>query len=143
MPSIREMRAIRRHNLSQLMGLYGQAELSKDSGIAEAYLYQMGKAEGKQARGINDDNARTIEAAAGVDRHWLDVDRRSEAPRSIEAELKAARIRRRHAWPFKTIERERYDALEDGDKLRVEGAALKALAAIEREREQSGKRKAG
>lgn len=142
MPSVTEIKAIRRHNLALLMATWGQAELAKATGLPPAYLYHMAKGTGKQARGVSDKNARLIESATGVERGWLDVDRRGAQPVSFAEEVQAAQLKRRHAWPFRTIARERFDALDDGDKLKVEGAALKALTAIERERSSSGKRKA-
>src|SRR5688572_3134817 len=84
MVSVRDAKEIRRHNLSLLMDSYGQAELARDTGIKPAYLFQMSKGTAKQARGINDTNARVIEAGAGLEEGWLDVDRRDKPANVID-----------------------------------------------------------
>jgi hypothetical protein len=128
---MRELRAIRRHNLSLLSRSFGREELAKATGLPAAYLYQMSDGEGKQARGISDAKARIIEAGASLDDGWMDIDRRELGNNVIEVDVKAAKIRRATAWPFKTIERERFEQLDEGDRLRVEGAMIKAITAIE------------
>lgn len=113
------------------MESYGQTELQKATLLPAAYLYQMSHGTGKNARGVNDEKARLIEAALTLENGWMDVDRREKDPTIIEIDIKAAKIRRANAWPFKTVERARFEQLEDGDKLKVEGAMIKAMTAIE------------
>jgi hypothetical protein len=131
MVSVRDAKEIRRHNLSLLMDLYGQAELAKDTDVQPAYLFQMSKGVGKQARGISDKNARIIDSGASLPDGWLDIDRRNTLANVIEVDIKAAKLRRASAWPFRTIDRERFERLDEGDRLRVEGAMIKAIVAIE------------
>lgn len=128
---MRDLKKIRRHNVSLLMDSYGQAELSKLTGLAEGFLYQMSKGTGKNARGVNDENARLIEAGTTLEDGWLDVDRRELGANVIEVDVKAAKLRRAAAWPFKTIERLRFERLDEADRLRVEAAMIKAIVAIE------------
>ena len=131
MLSLKDIKAIRRHNLCLLLDSYGQAALHEATGIAEAYLYQMGKGKGTKSRGINDNNARLIEAGAGLTSGWMDVDRRQQDANVIELDVRTAKARRAMAWPFRTVERERFEKLDESDRLRVESAMIKALAAIE------------
>jgi len=64
MPSnLARVREIRRANLSALLDKHGQAKLHELTGIAAAYLWQMGKGDGKTRRGISDATAEKIEAA--------------------------------------------------------------------------------
>jgi hypothetical protein len=131
MVSVSNTRQIRRHNLSLLMDSYGQAELVRDTGIKPAFLFQMSKGVGKQARSVNDANARIIESGASLEEGWLDVDRRNTLPSMVEVDVRAAKLRRASAWPFRTIERERFERLDEADRLRVEAAMIKAIALIE------------
>lgn len=59
--NLTRVREIRRANLSALLDKHGQAALAVLTGIAPAYLWQMGKGEGKARRGISDENAEKIE----------------------------------------------------------------------------------
>lgn len=71
--SIDERKAIRRKNLARLIDEYGQTRLAEMTGIAPAYLYQMGKGRGESKRGISDEKARAIEAALGLSPGWMDI----------------------------------------------------------------------
>lgn len=69
---IEEMKAARRRRLALLVDEIGQAELARAAEMSPAYLFQMSKAEGKQARGVSDANARKLEVAARRPKGWLD-----------------------------------------------------------------------
>lgn len=71
---IQAIRAARRKKLAALLDKYGKVELSKLTDINPDYLWQMGKGEGKSARGVNDDNARKIERGTGHQPYWMDSD---------------------------------------------------------------------
>jgi hypothetical protein len=129
---MRELKTIRRHNLSLLCKSYGREELAKATGLSAAYLFQMSDGTGSQARGVSDRNAKIIEIGAGLADGWLDEDRRDLAANVIEVDVKAAKLKRSTAWPFRTIERERFEKLDEGDRLKVEGAMIKAITAIEK-----------
>lgn len=129
--SLKETKAIRRYNMTLLMDSWGQTELQKMTGVPAAYLYQMSHGTGGNARGLSDDKARAIEAALTLEQGWMDVDRREKDPAIIAVDLKSAKIRRASSWPFKTVDRSRFEKLETGDQLKVEGAMVKAIVAIE------------
>lgn len=61
------------------MDEHGKVGLSRLVNINADYLWQMGKAAGKSARGCNDENAALIESALGKPRGWLDQDPENEA----------------------------------------------------------------
>lgn len=61
----------RRQRLAALLDKHGQTKLHELTGIAEAYLWQMAKGEGKSRRGVSDDNAARIEAALELPAGWL------------------------------------------------------------------------
>ena len=64
----------RRSRFTLILDAVGQTKLAAITGIAPAYLYQISKATGKNARPVNDDTARQAEAAANLPRGWLDSD---------------------------------------------------------------------
>lgn len=71
---IRAIKAARRKKLAALLDKHGKVELSRLTDINADYLWQMGKGEGKSARGVNDNNARKIESGTGNPPFWLDSD---------------------------------------------------------------------
>lgn len=82
-----DIQRIRRANLALLCEQRGQAQVSADTRIAPAMLYQMSTAKGKSARPVKDPKAKVIESRCGLAAGWLDVDRRALSP--AEQELAA------------------------------------------------------
>lgn len=72
--NIKAVKAFRRQRLAALLDRYSKVELSRLVDINPDYLWQMGKASGKSARGMNDDNARKIEAALKLPPGWMDAE---------------------------------------------------------------------
>lgn len=89
--SIAEQRKLRRGRVRLLLDMLGQTELAERTGIAAAYLYQMGRAAGAQARGVSDDNARLIEERLGLPLGWLDAN--TDPPDSLSEAAETERSR--------------------------------------------------
>lgn len=70
--SIESQRQKRRDRLTQLIDVLGQTYVSEQTGISPAYLYQMSKGTGSQARNVSDANARKIEKGLGLTVGWMD-----------------------------------------------------------------------
>lgn len=106
--SIAEQRKLRRGRVRLLLDMLGQTELAERTGIAAAYLYQMGRASGAQARGVSDDNARLIEGRLGLPYGWLDA--KTDPPSSLSntAESGASHLSSPSLRPIRT-----WDSVED------------------------------
>jgi hypothetical protein len=74
MTSINQQQAHRRARVALLLEAVGQTDMSKSTGIASAFLFQMGKATGTSARNVSDANARKIERGLRLDPGWIDSD---------------------------------------------------------------------
>ncbi len=104
MPAFTNQRRHRRERLALLLDEVGQTQLAERSGISPAYLYQMGKGNGSNARNVSDLNARKIEEAAGVPRGWLDSDTKVPA-RVAEPAPAGATVAARAASQKKGLDR--------------------------------------
>lgn len=139
MPSIRVLRTTRRTNLASLFDHYGQTDLHEKlqaggaTHISASYLYQMAKAIGKQARGVNDDTARSIEAALTLSTGWMDTDHAGASPAQVEREIEAARNKadRAHGWPFPSIDVKRWSSLLPAQKKHIEEEVERMLRLCE------------
>jgi hypothetical protein len=78
--NLARVREIRRANLSALLDQHGQAKLGELTQIAPAFLWQMGKGEGKARRGISDETAEKIERALDLEPGSLSTDRQAAPP---------------------------------------------------------------
>lgn len=79
----------RRRKLERLLLPRGTApKIAEAIGVSPAYLWQMARGHGKSSRPINDEKARAIERAAGVNDGWLDEED-EQAGREIQRAIYA------------------------------------------------------
>lgn len=132
MRSINKQKAIRRANVTLLLDQVGQKELAAKTGIEPAFLYQMGKGNGKQARNVSDAKVNQIESKLGLPTGWMDEDHTGEESKEeIKKTLKLMAHGGRNTWPFPNIEYERFENLNVGQKLQIEGMLLEKIEEFE------------
>lgn len=74
MGAIEDLREHRRRRLAALVKHFGQTELARLLDVSPAYLYQMSRGKGKNAKPVSDERAAAIEAAVGALPGWMDGD---------------------------------------------------------------------
>jgi hypothetical protein len=78
--NLTRVREIRRANLAALLDEHGQAKLGEKTQLAPAFLWQMGKGDGKARRGISDETAEKIERALNLEPGSLSAEGRKTPP---------------------------------------------------------------
>ena len=131
---------IRRSNIRKLEKEFGAAFLAKEAGMSSSQYYNLrdGAKDSKtgRPRGMRKQTAWKLEDAAGVHRGYLDIPHENDTSQHIK--------KIKHLWPFETIPIERFMALNEKQKARIEGFLDARIAdEIERNAEVEPNRSAG